>query len=114
MSEKANSAYLREAIQKNKRQKIAGWIQFVIGTSLIGSGLFLMDPPLSYWSVFGGLVFAIVGFYTINVSIRKESLLIKDSSVMPKVTPTSCPACGKRISQENYEFCPFCGKSLKS
>lgn len=25
-----------------------------------------------------------------------------------------CPKCEKEISQENYNYCPFCGRSLKS
>lgn len=114
MSEQAVLGYLQEAIKKAKRGKVSGWIEFIIGTSLIGTGLFLLDPPLSYWLLFGGLILAIVGFYSINVNVRKESLLMKESSSLPKATPPCCPSCGKRIPQETFEFCPFCGKSLKS
>ena len=115
MSEQARSAYLQEAIKRAKRRKISGWIEFIVGTSLIGAGLFLLDPPLSYWLLVSGLVLAIFGFYSINVNVRKESLLMKESSSLPKVAPTTCcPSCGKKIPQENFEFCPFCGTPLKS
>jgi hypothetical protein len=114
MSEQARPAYLQKAIKEAKRRKMSGWIEFIVGTALIGAGLFLLDPPLSYWLLVGGLVLAVFGFYSINVNVRKESLLMKEASSLPKVTPTRCPSCGKRIPQENFEFCPFCGKSLKS
>jgi hypothetical protein len=25
-----------------------------------------------------------------------------------------CPKCGKEITQENYKYCPYCGRLLKS
>jgi hypothetical protein len=112
MSKQARLAHLQEENKDTKRRKITAWIEFIIGSSLIGAGLFLLDPPLSYWLLVGGLVLAIFGFYSINVNIRKESLLIRESSSLPKITPTSCPSCGKRIPQDNFKFCPFCGKSL--
>jgi hypothetical protein len=113
MSKQARLAHLQEENKDTKRRKITAWIEFIIGSSLIGAGLFLLDPPLSYWLLVGGLVLAIFGFYSINVNVRKESLLITESSSLPKVTPTCCPSCGKRIPQGNFNFCPFCGKSLR-
>jgi hypothetical protein len=112
MSEQARRVYLQEAIKETKRRKISGWIEFIIGTGLMGVGLFLIDPPLSYWLLFGGLFLAILGFYSINVNVRKESLLRKELSLMPKVT-SKCLSCGKEIPQGNFDFCPFCGNSLK-
>ena len=114
MPEQARTAHLQEAIKDTRRRKISGWIEFIVGTSLIGAGLFLLDPPLSYWLFVSGLVLAIFGFYSINVNVRKESLLMKELCSLPKVAPTRCPSCGKRIPQENFEFCPFCGTPLKS
>jgi hypothetical protein len=113
MPEQARTAHLQEAIKDIKRRKISGWIEFIIGTSLMGVGLFLIDSPLSYWLLFSGLFLAIFGFYSINVNVRKESLLMRELNSTPK-GPPRCPSCGKVIPQENFDYCPFCGKSLKT
>jgi hypothetical protein len=125
MPKKERLVNLQEAIKKTNQRKLSGWVAFIIGMSLISIGLSLIDPPLSYLLLLGGFVLAIFGFYSINVNVRKESILMKELSLTPKgptrhtrptrpTRPTRCPSCGKKIPQENFDYCPFCGKSLKS
>jgi hypothetical protein len=45
MSKQARLAHLQEENKDTKRRKITAWIEFIIGSSLIGAGLFLLDLP---------------------------------------------------------------------
>lgn len=113
MVKKARSADSQEAIKKAKRGKISGWIEFIIGAVSISIGLNFLVASISYWFIFGGLVLAIFGLYSINTNVRKEALLMKELHSMPK-RALKCPSCGRKIPQESFDYCPFCGHALKS
>jgi len=62
---------------------------------------------------FRGLVLVIFGLYSITTNVRKESLLMKALRSTPKKN-LKCPSCGRKIPQQSYGHCPFCGHALKS
>jgi len=113
MVKKARSADSQEAIKKAKRGKISGWIEFIIGAVLISLGLNFFVASISYWMIFGGIFLAVFGLYSISTNVRKESLLMKELRSMPKRALT-CSSCGRKIPQESFDYCPFCGHALKS
>jgi hypothetical protein len=41
---------------------------------------------------------------------EKKTLEIKEKTEYIQ----DCPKCGKKITKENYKYCPFCGRLLKS
>jgi hypothetical protein len=113
MVKQAKSADLQEAVKKAKREKIRGWIELIFGSVLISIGVNFFVASISYWLIFGGLVLDIFGLYSITTSVRKESLLMKDLRSTPKRV-LKCSSCGRKITQENFDYCPFCGHALKS
>ena len=113
MVKQAKSADLQETVKKAKREKIRGWIEFIFGSVLISIGFNFFVASISYWLIFGGLVLAIFGLYSITTNVRKESLLMKDLRPTPKRV-LKCPSCGRKMLQENFDYCPFCGRALKS
>ncbi len=113
MVKQAKSADLQEAVKKTKRGKVNGWIEFIFGSVLISIGFNFFVASISYWLIFGGLILAISGLYAITTSVRKESLLMNELRSTPK-RALECPLCGRKILQENFDSCPFCGHALKS
>jgi hypothetical protein len=113
MIKQAKSADLQEAVKKAKRGKVSGWIEFIFGSVLISIGFNFFVASISYWLIFGGLVLAVFGLYSITTNVRKESLLMKDLRSTPK-RALKCPSCGRKIPQESFDYCPFCGHALKS
>ena len=112
MAKQAKSADLREAAAKKaKRGKIIGWIELIFGSVALSIGLNFFVDAMSFVLIIGGLVIAIIGFYSITSSVRKEELLMKELPSPPN-RPLTCPSCGKRVPQKNFGYCPFCGHKL--
>ena len=100
MVKQAKSADLQEAVKKAKRGKVSGWIEFIFGSVLISIGFNFFVASISYWLIFGGLVLAIFGLYSITTNVRKESLLMKALRSTPKKTLNALHAeekCCKKI-----------------
>jgi hypothetical protein len=112
MVKQARSADLQKAVKKAKLGKISGWIEFITGSVLLSIGFNFFVASISYWLIFGGLVLAIFGLYSITTNVRKESLLLKEPQSMPK-RALKCSSCGRKIPQESFDYCPFCGHPLK-
>jgi predicted RNA-binding Zn-ribbon protein involved in translation (DUF1610 family) len=111
MVKQTKSANLQEAAKKAKRGKITGWIALILGSVSLSIGLNFFVDSMSYVLILGGLVIAIIGFYSITASVRKEALLTKELYSPPK-RALKCPSCGRKIPQENFGYCPFCGHKL--
>lgn len=45
---------------------------------------------------------------------RKEEFRILQMIQKMAISIPKCPKCGKEIPQGNFDFCPFCGNSLKT
>jgi hypothetical protein len=67
--------------------------------------------------LFTGLIlwisFGILAMWFVQSYYGKQEAGILWHIEQMAITIPKCPNCGKEIPQGNFEFCPFCGKSLK-
>jgi len=114
LSEEAKIAYLQEKIKESRGNQKGGWTLFILGIvdSVIGFGF---EPILGQYGTFmgiAGIPLAGLGLgYGVYSNYQYQKLL-QQLKEMAIVNP-KCPNCGKEIPQGNFEFCPFCGKTLK-
>jgi hypothetical protein len=124
LSENAKLAYLQEKINEaKKKSRDAGFI-VITGSAIItlgviiGGSLIILIGTETQGYVFlticliTGALFAVYGFYAANKYNNEYKNLMKEFGEMTIQKP-KCPNCGKELPEGNFEFCPFCGKSLK-
>ena len=114
-SEEAKIAYLQEKIKETKSRERGGDIIFGFGIVMVVI-YFLFDqlrPPSNILYLVIGIPFLAWGIIQGTYFYLKRSDLMEQMRQMAFVNP-KCPNCGKELPQGNFEFCPFCGKSLKA
>ena len=124
MSEQAKVAYLQEKIKQAKRNERFGIAFFIFGIILvifsfiapqIIAVMYPNSPALSpiLVGIIGGILFAVLGVADWIYYGLQGGNLVEQLRIMA-ITIPSCPNCKKELPKGNFEFCPFCGKSLKS
>jgi intracellular septation protein A len=111
MSDQAKLFLLQRRLEEIRRSKRNFTITVIVLTILSGVILNIYGVDL-----FTGLILCTVGTLTVwfiqNYYGKQEAGILWHIQQMA-ITIPKCPNCGKEIPQGNFEFCPFCGKSLK-
>ena len=119
LSEQARVAFLQEKIKDAKGQSRSNFILGIVGLVLASFG-FISYVNGSFGGGSGflivgtvGVIAAIIGF---SLGSKSEIEKIRWTNELGKIAFTipKCPNCNKELPRGNFEFCPFCGKSLKS
>ena len=110
MSEQAQLFLLQRRlteIQKHKRNSRIIGGAFCIILALVWPYDFITGIVLAIF-VATSIVWGVQRLY------RKEELRILGLINQITISTPKCSNCGKEITQGNFEFCPFCGNSLKA
>jgi Flp pilus assembly protein TadB len=119
MSEQAQAVTLQEKTKKAKQMESSGKTYSILGFTLFVFGIVLSTfysktPPWTTWIILPGAIFIMAfGLIEICLGATQYRKLSKQMKTLPLVTQT-CSKCGKQIPQGDFEFCPFCGNSLKT
>ena len=107
-------ANIKERIEKARNNSLGGVYLNIMAAAVISAGIVLSSyTGFSYlvFCAFTGAVFAAIGLYSVAKCGKEYSSLIKEIEEMTIQTP-KCNDCGKELPQGDFEFCPYCGKSL--
>jgi intracellular septation protein A len=111
MSDQAKLFLLQRRLEEIRRSKRNFTITVIVLTILSGVILNIYGVDL-----FTGFILCAFGTLTVwviqNYYGKQEAGILWHIHQMA-ITIPKCPNCGKEIPQGNFEFCPFCGKSLK-
>jgi len=118
MSEQAKVAYLQEKIKEARRNEIGGLALFMFGLFLIALTLIANSFHPFGLGFFAGIIVGIcaviIGFcVAIYYGVVLLSRFMTESQSMT-IQILKCPHCQKELPKGNFEFSPYCGKSLKS
>ena len=115
---------LKQIKQKEKAGKV-GAVFLVLGFLFVGIGITMMIWQNSLTDVstvayirsiaqiIFGVIFSVGGVYIMTRFAGQRNNLMKELEKMTIQRP-NCPNCGRELSEGNFEFCPFCGKPLKT
>ncbi len=120
MSEDAKLAYLQEKIREAKRNERTGLITMFLGGLSIVLGISFNIIWNNSFTFFGVVSLIILGVFMFILGIyasghyngQYRDLMGEFEKLAIKVP--ICSNCKKELPKGNFEFCPFCGKSLKS
>jgi zinc-ribbon domain len=106
LSEQTKTANLFKEIKEAQKQK-------KISAAIIGIGCVIIFAGIALNTQITGLFFFLIvyGIYVFVNYSGKSNKLMKELEKTVVSNP-ACTNCGKELSNKNYEFCPFCGKSL--
>jgi len=115
MSEQARAAYLQEQMNKLKRKMnqlpLIVYVAMVLSGSCLVAGGYFGHPWLIWTLLIWGL-FMSWGVSSARQAKKQYNELLEQMKGVTFATIT-CSNCQKEIPIGNFEFCPFCGNSLK-
>ena len=111
MSEQARLFILRKKLNDTKKTRRNLTISIIVVAILLGVvGNLVGIDFLVVMTLAVGLM--IVGLFMDSQYAKQESIILWEIKQMDMVI-SKCPSCGKEIPQGNFDFCPFCGNSLR-
>ena len=115
LSEAARIALLQEMMRDAKRNERGGLLACLVGVVVSVAG-FSTTPYAGNSINLGvvGLVIASVGFVVYLHYARLYSRFVGQLAKIAFKSAVPCPRCGKELPEGEFDFCPFCGFSLKS
>jgi len=90
---------------------ILGWVVIAVGVFIVGLAE-LLTPKSITTSMFLGAIIIVGGLLLSGLGIVVSRRYGRTNN--SDFSPQSCPSCKKLLPEGNFEFCPFCGHSLKS
>ncbi|MCW4009955.1 MAG: zinc ribbon domain-containing protein [Candidatus Bathyarchaeota archaeon] len=118
MSEEAKLAYLQEKINDVKRNERTGALGIVMGGVFVGVGIVFnaLGGGVNFLAAISliavGIFLCTFGIYAAEHYAGQYKNLIIELEKLATSVP-KCPKCGKELPKGTFEFCPFCGASLK-
>ncbi len=101
LSEQAKSVNLPDESNQSNGEM---WLYYLIG--VVGLGLVFLLAPII------GIPFVCIGFAYGGYCQAQHSNIVKQKRFLG-TTIQACTNCKKELPKGSFDFCPFCGKSLK-
>ena len=116
MPEQAKTA-LQEKMKDANKNMIVSLVPFGLGVLLIVKGILdLWDPHFTsefYFTIITiGIACVMIGI-CMAVPYNRQYNKLKKELENIATSFSNCPNCKKEMPKGNFEFCPFCGNSLK-
>jgi hypothetical protein len=109
LSEQEKIANLQKKIKTSKKNKVIGATTTVLAGVTILAGIIL-----SIWNIGFIAILFVYGIYLYVHSSGQYNNLMKEAEKTAQTIPNPpCLNCGKELLKGNFDFCPFCGNSIK-
>ena len=111
LSEQAKLFLLQRKLEDIRKTRRNITISVIVLAVLLGVGGNLYGLDFGTVMILS-LGLMVLGLFWSSMYSKQENAILGEIQRMARVMP-KCSSCGKQIPEGNFDFCPFCGKSLE-